>query len=500
MADISGLLGRMAPNLDPDTKKAGAGLFDEFGIYTPSDKLQQRLQQQQAQQAQFAMQQQMNAQAQSMQLASAGAKANAPTGFNFSQFLSSGGMGNIQQADRLANQTTQAVRGMPTPSMVPQGIASDRADAAGIDPASIVTAALQRYPDRAQALKAAGAQIAALGQARNDPYLQNIGANLLTKSQSFEKDQAEIDQKKASTSKDIQDTTLAKAKAGRPGEWQNVRDAEGNINLTRQKMDANGGYIGDETKIGGPNKQVNASEDPMTNTQRGAEFTKFKDMVTDSASSIDSMDQIAKMLSDGAAQGWTAKAVTLMDNAVGSLNQLAPNASITASAQQSLDSYNKTFASWAAKTGIKESVLQDLVASLAKAQNGGKVTENDITRAMKQVGANLSNPATMAKVLEAQKDRVRANVDRAYKFSAADTQKDTKSIYNRFLKTYTPGATGQDNPDDTSDEPKGNNTEPNWDDAPAGTPAPKDEKEYDALPVGTEYWNPYLRKVVPKKK
>lgn len=501
MADFTGLLNQTVPNIGENTKKAGAGLFDEFGIYSPSDKIRAQLEQQQAMQAQFALQQQLRAQAQQMQLGSAQVKANAPTEFNFSQFLAMGGQQNLNKADQFSDQNAQALKANAPSSMGPQALPYQASEAAGIKPENIVSQAMQQYPnDPGTAYRVAGKQLATLGMARQDPYLQNVGANLMAKAVAADKEAAEIAAKKISTDKDAQEISISANKAGQPGEWQNTRDAAGNINQIRQKRGPLGAYAGDEVRIGGPNKQINASDDPMTNTQRGASFTEFRDLVRDSSSSIDSMKQVTDMLKDGAAQGWTAKAVTLMDNVVGTLSQLAPNASMTAEATQALTKYNSKFAEWAAKTGIKESVVQDLVASLAKAQNGGKVTENDIIRAAKQVGANLSNPASMAKVLEVQQARVRANVDRSYKFSATRTQGDVKGIYDKFLQTYTPGAEGSNtNSTDNLDDDAPANREPNWDDAPAGTAAPKDEKEYDAIPKGTKYWNPYLRKIVTKK-
>lgn len=498
MADFNGYLKQMSPNLGQDTKKAAPGLFAELGIYSPSEKAQMQMEQNQAMQAQFLLQQQLAAQAQQAQIHSANAKSSVPTGYNFSTFLGMGGMQNLNQADRLAAQAQGMARQVPNAFSQSQPQAPYGAsDKAGISPEQIVTQALQQYPnDKPTALRVAGKQLATLGQARNDPYLQNIGANLLNKAVEADKEVADLKAKNAEARK----AQISANKEAGPGSAETYRTSNGDITTYRKKYDAEGNYIGDEIKGSGPNKQV-TSNDGLTDTQVGANVDKFASLVTNTDATISAMRDIRTNLSKGSAQGWTAAGVGFMNNVKGTLEQLASTGTYSAGAQEALSKFAPTFQEWADKTGVNDSIWNDLVSNLAKTYNPtGTITEKDITRAAKTVGQNVSNPQTVAKILEDAERRSRQFVDKTYKYSTRKVQDLTKEQYDTFLKTFTPGATGgegdaQDNMD--NDSPA--NREPNWDDAPAGTAAPKNEKEYDALPRGTPYWNPYLRKVVPKK-
>lgn len=476
MADYSGLLKEIVPNMGSDTKKPGAGLFEEAGIWSPSEKIQRRLEQQQAMQAQFALQQQLAAQAQSMQLAQAGAKANAPTGFNFAPFMAMGGLQNIQAGDRIANQATRASQ--PSPSIMSRpinmqgqpagGLPTDVSDAAGISPEKIITEALQKYPTRSQAAKVAGAQLAALGQARNDPYLQNIGANLINKSADFEKDEAEIENKKASTAKTKVDTTKAEGELNNPGNTFQGHSPDGDL-VTMAPQFENGKFAGYKVVTKGPNKQITQTvDDPRTGTQKGEEYQNFQKLLVNSEAALTSMQDIASGLEQGAGIGWAGKGVQLLDNAIGTMEQIAPNAKLSSKAVDELMSNDGKFQEWAKKTGIEKSRISDLVSNLAKTYNPtGTITEKDIARAAEAVGGGLSNPKTMAAVLQDAGMRSARFVDQTYKYMGKDAADASKSQYEKFKGTW-------------------------------GGEYPQTKAEYDALKDGTRYWNPQKGKFVTK--
>lgn len=445
MPDYSGLLKETAPNIDP-AKKPGAGLFADSGIYSPSEKLQMQLQQQQAQQAQFLLQQQIMAQQQGMQLASANAKSNAPTGYNFAPFLAMGGGANLNTADKLATQA----RGSGQPAQVPQ-IDSSSADQAGIDPGSILSQALQQYPnDKSTALRVAGKQIAGLGQQRGSSYLQNIGSNLLNEAYKADKEKADLEEKKANTGNLQQEALDKQGKRGNPGTPFNIRDPQGNMVPMAPSYNPDGSFKGwDQIAPGGPNKIINQTiDDPRTQTQKGEEYTGFQKLTTNTESTIYAMRDITENLKQGAAQGWAASTVGLLDNAAGTLAQLAPNSSLNAKATQALAGQRGTFANWAQKTGVNDSIWNDLVSNLAKTYNPtGTITEKDITRAAKTVGQSYSNPKTVAAILEDAERRARRFVDVTYDNMGDDARGASKSQYNRFVQKFTPGADDGDGSD-----------------------------------------------------
>lgn len=475
------------PDVAPDTKKPGAGLFAELGILSPSEKLQQQLQQQQAEQAQQMLQQQIAAQAQSAQLAQANAKAGVPGGYGFSQFQAMGGLMNLQKGDRYADQAAQGMGRRPT-NLAPQAPGSDTDGIAS----QVVSQALQQFPnDKAKALRVAGQQLSALGANRQDQNLQSIGANLFQAAAKADKEQADLRKQQVDTNKETG-----------PESVETRRAANGDIMSFRRVRDANGNYVTDEQLGGGPNKQITTTEeDPRVQAQKGAEYSKFQDLLVNTDDTVSSMRDITDNLEKGAAQGWAANLVGLVDNAAGTLGQLAPNSKLTSSATQALEATKGTFAEWAKKTGVNESIWNDLVSNLAKTYNPtGTITEKDITRAAKTVGQNISNPATVAAVLKDAERRTRAHVDKTYSYMGDAARAASKTQYERFLQKWTPGATGgESDPSDNMDDGAKASAEPSWDDAPAGTPSPKNEKEYDALPPGTLYWNPYKRKQMKKK-
>jgi hypothetical protein len=406
-----------------DTKKPGAGLFAELGIYSPTEKIE-------AKQAQQLLQQQIAAQQQQQQLALAQAKANVPQGYGFSQFLGMGGLQNIQQAER----GTRAAQGMLSG---PQS--AETPGVQGIDPRQIVLNALRASPDdKGKAFRVAAQQLAAIGQQNGDEQFMTAAANLMDKATEADKEKAGVESTQATTEATKQKTILDKAQAGNPGKYQDRRDPNGNLMTDRDQFDENGKYLGTKTVSGGPVRQINQTiDDPRTATQRGNEYQEFQKLLVNTDSTISAMHDITTNLAAGAAQGWAASAVTLVDNAVGTLAQLAPGSRLDASATRALESNAQNFQAWANKTGVNESIWNDLVSNLAKTYNPtGTITEKDITRAAKTVGQNISNPKTVAAVLQDAERRSAAFVDKNYEYMGEDARVASDSQYRKFKDKF----------------------------------------------------------------
>jgi hypothetical protein len=498
MADFSGLLNQMTIP-DDFSKKPAPSLFSQLGILSPSEKAKQQMEQNQAMQAQFILQQQLQAQAQSQAVTQqtniANAKSNVPTGFNFSTFLGLGGAQNLSQADQLARQAQGGQQGANNITNLPS---TGQDQSSGV-PEQIITSALQQYPnDKAKAFRIAGQQLAAMGQANQRQDLMSLGANLIDRASSADKEQEELKNKQVDTQTKQVELTGKQGALDNPGNTFQGHDPDGNM-VTYQPQFKDGKYTGLKVVTAGPNKQITQSGDLLTPTQAGEEAIKMKDLIKNTDATVSAMRDISSNLKKGAAQGWAGSGVGFMNNIKGTLEQLASNNSYSPAADAALKKFAPDFQEWANKTGVNDSIWNDLVSNLAKTYNPtGTITEKDITRAAKTVGQNISNPSTVAAVLEDAERRSKNFVDTSFQYSGKRVQEGTKEQYDMFKGKFAPGATG---PEDDTDMKDSNpaEQEPNWDNAPAGTPSPKTEKEYDALPAGTKYWNPYLRKVVPKR-
>lgn len=437
MAGYLDLMKAATPGGDIETRKAAPSLFQELGIYSPTEKLQLE---QQSQQANFLLRQHLMAQAQQQQLALANSKAGAPQGLGFSQFLGMGGMQNIRQAERYGTQATQAAQGAMQNQMGPA-----LPDYGGADPSKILNDALAKNPnDPGKAYRTAAVQFIQLGRMKGNPDLTNIGATLLKKAEEADKEAADLANKKASTEGTIASTAATKqktdfeaAQASNPGDTYTYRQANGDITTARDKKDNKGRVVGKIIEGSGPNRQINEDGTPLTKTQFGDQYGKFGDLLKNSQTSLESMDDIANSLEAGAKVGWAEGVVTLLDNAVGTLEQLAPNAKLTARATQRLTEMDSKFEEIASKTGIAKSQIVDLTSSLAKTYNPtGTITEKDITRAAQVVAGNASSPKTMAAVLKDAARRTVRYVDTNYEYMDGEAQKASKAQYDHFKSKW----------------------------------------------------------------
>lgn len=396
--------GMVGPDDTPDTKKSAGDLFQELGIFSPSEKLQNA----QRQQLAIQMYQQQQDQARRQQAIQA---AQIGTGFGFPVFTAMGGM-NQSRPPQMQN---------------PQGGDS-------FDPGSVISQELAASPDdRAGAMKRAGMKLMQIGSQKGDSTLQRIASNLIIKSQ-----QEGVVQQKAMAEKAESDRKAAQA--GNPGDTYTYRKPNGDIVTGRQNKNALGGFTGDEVLGEGPNKQITTTvDDPRTQTQKGEEYLSFQKLLTNTRGAVDSMRDIATNLEQGAAQGWAAKGVTLMDNVVGTLQQYRPDATYTAKAQAAIADLKSsgTFDKWAQKTGVNQATWNDLVSNLAKTYNPtGTITEKDIDRAAKAVGANFSNPKTVAAVLRDAERRALRTVSNTYEDMGDDARSASQPQMDRFMGKY----------------------------------------------------------------
>lgn len=437
--------GMVDPDQTPDTQKSAGDLFQELGIFSPSEKLQMQQRQQLAQQL-YAQQQDQVKRQQALQAAQLG------TGFGFPVFTAMGGLNQQSRGPQMPQQ--------------PQGDS--------FDPGSLVAQELQATPDdRAGALKRAGLKLMQVGSQKGDPTLQRIASNLIIKAQqeSVKQQKAQIEQTAAA---DVHAKAgREEASAGNPDTPFEMNMPNGNKGKFAATKDANGKFAGYKFLGGGPDN-VNQRVTQVPDDRK--EYEEFRAYTESSDSLTRKLDQVSTNIKEGAAVGRGAKVVNVLNNAAGTLRQLVPGSDFEDSGRKALNSAMPTFTQWAQKTGVNSSVYMGLVTLQAKLDSTtGTITENDINRAMSEMGASFSDPETVLKILQNRKDQVAADVDTKYRYLSSGTQALAKTQYDTFKRNTTTKFTEQN---------------------PA---KPTTTAEYDKLPSGTWYYNPHLKKTVQKK-
>lgn len=466
MPNYNGFLGAIGQDDGfPDAQKTAPDLFQQLGILSPSEKQAAAMKQQQA----MALLQQQNELVRQQQMIQ---KAQLGSGYGFSVLTALGG-----------TRSPQSAFGLTPPQQGP--------DVSGIA-GKLISQEYQNTPDDpVGAQKRAGIKLLQLANQSGNGDLQKIAVQTISNANQQALKQNQTKAQTANTQSEALDrnTRLGMAidKLGNPGDTFQGHAPNGDIVSFAPQHDARGRFTGYKVITQGPNKQVTQTlDDPRTATQKGAEYLDFQNLLTNSGVALRTMDDITKGLEEGAAQGWAAVGVRAVDNAIGTLQQLAPGATLTADAQAALGDkeMQNRFALWASKTGINRARWMDLVQSLARSYNGKQVTENDVKRAADVVGANYSNPATVAAVLKDAKKRTLDRIDETYSNMGDDARSSSQPQYDRFMSRFGSQPTQTSQTSSTNDNPD--------DYAPAGMPYPKSKAEYDALPAGTQYFNPHI--------
>jgi hypothetical protein len=451
MPNYTGLMNGAAPQSEfPESRKPAADIFTQFGIFTPSEKQAQAAQQQMYMRM-LQQQQQMEQQKMAM------AKAQMGTGYGFPMLTAMGG-----------TRKPKEPKGMLGGGYQDQG--SD-------EPSRILQDAIAEAGDEIEGAKMGGVRMLQLAKSKNDPDLAKIAINVITKARQMEMERAKdvtgIESTQETTKGNAQERRLKAAQAGNPGSPFDMRDPSGNLNTMRDFKDEEGRVVGTEKLGGGPVRQTNQTlDDPRTAAGKNEDYKEFRTYVENSDATVSKIRDIKKGLKSGAAQGWGASAVTLVDNLKGALGQFTGTATLTSTAEAALKGKATEFDKWASKTNVNASLWGDVVSSLAKTYNPtGTITEKDIDRAAAVVGKNLSNPAAAIDVLDEVTKQTHASVDRKYRYLPPDA----KSASDYQYKAY-------------------KNSTRDWVSSP-----PKSKAEYDEIPAGTEYYNPTLKKNVTKR-
>jgi len=144
-----------------------------------------------------------------------------------------------------------------------------------------------------------------------------------------------------------------------------------------------------------------------------SELSNARQEVLARRAGVDSMLQQVATLDQQLAQADSAQAVGVIGSASRVLNDLATQAEaalqatgIAAPAElRNVQRYQDTFRAMGVQNAVTQSSILDLAYSIAQSREPGRLTENDIDRALRTIGGNLQDPVAMRQVLHSAAQR-----------------------------------------------------------------------------------------------
>lgn len=451
---MAGMYGTMDPAMGmmfagmPQYRQPGADVFSQMGVMSPQQQMFQGVElQNMMEQQQFARQQQMLAM-RNMAMNMGAQAANVGTGFGGPLLQMMGGMqpafssgltNGINQLIDLKNRGFQ--NGAPIGVM-----GSLSSDPNQFDPTALLAYARQKFPDDpAQANKWAGQQLIQAGQSSRNPTWEQAGVRLMDAGNALAlsrgKTQADINKSNAQANESTARANELQAELSKPNPMGPFHDQQGNVGEGYSQYDvAKGAWNIKSTGWGKPIQYVL----PQTPGDISKDIGDFRERLSDTEDAIARIRQVRQGLANGAAQGWTADGVKLVNDLQGSIEQLAPGSMLDSDGQKLLGTYKGDFNSWAQATGVNESTWADLTMALAKSYaKGGRISNQDIERAKESIGENYSDPRTVTAILNNVEQRTTGDVDRDYAYLRSSAmmpqqKQDIDNLYGTFKQRLTP--------------------------------------------------------------
>lgn len=426
------------------------GILEELGIYSPAQKRVMAANQEMQRRA-------MEQQNRLVQAQYASHMANMGQSYGFPSALASGALDNpsapASQLGSMLGGGLKKLGGIITGnrSGPTQGIQSQPDSQDSDSTSDLITNAIQSSNgDIGQALVKAGRAL--LNSSNLDQ--RQMGVKMLAKGTQLTQ---EMDAKKAQTERDQTQATQNEASANKLNIDAGMATTGAKIGDTRTIQDGenqhqeevvdikNGKPIWAPIGSSGPRspkQTIQNFDDPRTGSQKGEDFSKFKAKTTSTLETLDLLEKVKEGVKNGAANGWVGSAAVGLDNALQGTRQvismLKDNGKFDASAQKYLDNpdlllntegWNKLVTT----TAIGQARLADLTFALAAAQNpDGRLSEKDIVRAAKQVGANIVDPKKAVAMFDSVAKDVLDKYDISYKTLQAaspDIGEQAKGLY-----------------------------------------------------------------------
>jgi hypothetical protein len=412
-----------------------AGLLDQMGIMSPSDRATLKYNQQMAQ-LQFQQQQRLEAQ-RSGQMAARG-------GFGYPAYLMerafNGGGGNMQMPTPPPQEDTSQVEGIMNQTLGGQVGApqAGQVQTYGVGEGGSSTPAPMKKPS--QSLIEAAQQILRLGGTENVKRAQMLYAKSL-----------ELQQQEAEEERKVAEAEIKQNEEARKRNPNNpfAVGVEGDPDMEQgavYETDARGvvQYNPDGTpkikKVGSPMAKYKGTQvtvdtgDMLTDSQRGNESIKFRDRVKNARTFVRTSQQYLGDIVKGGAGGITGEIVTKMSNAFDTakyaLRAFKPDSDYFSES-------NSQWESLAKNTALSKATIIGMAYTLAASHSeDGRISDADYKYAVQELGGNLSDASKARAVMLRAINNLKGTIDDSYVTLPDSVRNDVKGVYGDFSKDF----------------------------------------------------------------
>lgn len=407
------------------------GMLERLGVYAPSQKRalaqQQQIQQMQQMQQMAMYQRQVQAQEENNRMEQASMGINLPVYQAMKGGEAAGGL-----LGGLINKFRN--KGQPQPVEAPQSGMTERVEQRKYERlGDKMKLPAGQYDDPDEKRLELAKQLLS----HPDPYFREEGAKIVeglrAKVLERRKKEADIAQSEAST---------AASQAGML-EPKKIEVKEGDEYVTYEQTYNPATKKWERKRIASGNPtQKTSTTGPLTKSDASGQFKDFGEAAKFRMRAKESLGVIASNIRDGAATGWGAKGVRLIDNAIGAFKQL--RATMGVKLEKDAEEYANEFMAkggfrkLAELTGINASRWMEVAYMQAKADNPtGNLTKRDVEDALQQMGGDNSNVETVLAVLEDVGRRMDRNMDFDYDALTPENREAASALMERYSEFRT---------------------------------------------------------------
>lgn len=212
-------------------------------------------------------------------------------------------------------------------------------------------------------------------------------------------------------------------------------------------------------RVGSQDVNVNLDGELLTGPRQEAKIAEFSELTENTLNFFTSATPVYDLLGQGASAGITGELMTKLDNALATARtSMSLIADDEPRIREMVDTEFSNTSKWkniVGKTQLSQSALVGLAYTLAASYNkDGRISDNDMRKALEEIGGNLSDPASARRVLrqavlrsgQRYKNAYRALPDSALKAKLKDQYEDTIGDFARFEKdsVEVPAASAED--------------------------------------------------------
>lgn len=202
--------------------------------------------------------------------------------------------------------------------------------------------------------------------------------------------------------------------------------------------------MGPAYEVGSQDVNVNLPGEMFTGAKKQERLQQFSELTENTLNFFSSATGVYDLLSSGAASGFTGDAMTAVDNALAtaktSLSLLTDDdKEIRDMVSEELRANNKKWDNVLAKTQLSQAGFVGLAYTLASSYNkDGRISDNDMRKALEELGGNLSDPASARRVLREAVVRAGGRLKNAYRITKHQgLDDDLERMYNDVIGDFT---------------------------------------------------------------